>query len=182
MPAKMIRCPEGHFFDSEKHTACPWCAPQVVVADVAEPDKTRKLDVPGDASASPPTAPLGGVTKRLDLTEAGTRPVVGWLVCVEGPDKGKDYRLHSEKNFIGREPGMDILIAGDASVSRRKHAILTFDPKKRNFWLQPGESESLVYLNEELVNAPVLLAPYQIVEVGKSRLVLVPFDTEKFPL
>ncbi len=23
---KMIRCPEGHFYDPAKHNACPWCA------------------------------------------------------------------------------------------------------------------------------------------------------------
>ena len=26
---------------------------------------------------------------------SGFNPVVGWLVCVDGPDKGTDYRIHT---------------------------------------------------------------------------------------
>jgi hypothetical protein len=116
------------------------------------------------------------------MTQEGTRPVVGWLVCVEGPDRGKDFRLHAEKNFIGRDNGMDICLARDEAVSRGRHAIVVFDPKKRNFWLYPGEAQGLVYLREELVNSPVQVGPYEVIEVGASKLVIVPFDTEKYPL
>ena len=179
---KMARCPEGHFFDSEKHTSCPWCAPQVVVQDQPAPDQTRKLDQPGGDPASVPAEPLGGKTIRLGQTTEGIRPVVGWLVCIEGLDKGADYRLHAEKNFVGRDAGMDIAIKKDESVSRNRHAVVIFDPKKRNFWLDKGESQGLVYKNDELVNSPVPIQPYEVIELGKSKLVLVPFDTEKFPL
>ena len=56
-------------------------------------------------------------------------PVVGWLVCLAGPDRGKDFRLHAEKNFIGRAPNMDVCVAGDETVSRERHAMVIFDPK-----------------------------------------------------
>lgn len=32
----------------------------------------------------------------------GIDPVVGWLVCIEGAEKGKDYRLLGRINTIGR--------------------------------------------------------------------------------
>jgi hypothetical protein len=195
---KMTRCAEGHFFDSEKHQSCPWCAPTAGGAREAVPppipDRTKKLNdsASGGAAASPPAPAFvppppkpeaaPGSTKRLDSTEAGTRPVVGWLVCIEGPDRGKDYRLHAEKNFIGRDSSMDICLARDESVSRSKHAIFVFDPKKRNYWLYPGDAQGLVYLREELVNTPMQVGPYEVIEVGSSKLVLVPFDTERYPL
>src|SRR5690242_13732720 len=105
MADKMTRCPEGHFFDAAKHNACPWCAlPQ----DSGSEQKTRPVAPPPlPQPAAPPPIPAGpkpGATVRLGMPAAELRgdPVVGWLVCVEGPDRGKDYRLHSEKNFVGR--------------------------------------------------------------------------------
>jgi len=75
---------------------------------------------------------------------------------------------------------MDIAIANDESISREKHATVTFDPKKRMLWLVPGDSTGLVYLNETLVNSPAELKPDDVIELGKSKLVLVPFQSEKF--
>ncbi|WP_424766536.1 hypothetical protein [Paenibacillus sp. sgz302251] len=36
----------------------------------------------------------------IQLQDGGIDPVVGWLVCVEGPHKGNDFRLHSERNLL----------------------------------------------------------------------------------
>lgn len=43
-------------------------------------------------------------------------PVVGWLVCIAGSEKGKDFRIVSERNFLGRGEGMDIGIEGDMNI------------------------------------------------------------------
>ncbi len=181
---KMIRCPQGHFFDQEKHDSCPWCS----LSEEEQPqgqEKTRKLDLERPHPPTPPPSPVpspagGPKTRRLDQTEDGIRPVMGWLVCVEGPDKGSDYRLHTGKNFLGRDPSMDVCIRRDRAVSRLRHAVVTFEPKKGAFWLQPGDSEGLVYLDDELVSAHTQIAPDQVIEVGDSRLVLVPFDKGKY--
>src|SRR5262249_26846325 len=99
----MTRCSHGHFFDSAKHSSCPYCG---VGADVAE-GKTRH--VPDPAAGAAPSSPSPAASADPGVTRAvyrdsttGISPVVGWLVCVEGPDKGRDFRIHSEKNFIGR--------------------------------------------------------------------------------
>jgi hypothetical protein len=106
---------------------------------------------------------------------AGADPVTGWLVCVLGPDRGRDYRIKIEKNFIGRSPSMDIAIQNDESISRERHAVVAFDPKKQAFWLAPGETAGLVYLNGELVQAPVQLKEHDTIELGNSKLVFIPF-------
>ena len=183
----MIRCAEGHFYDPAKQSSCPWCgvasAAQASPADSLHEGKTQPVR-PVDR-VPPPLPPSirtpEGATKALHRQASGVSPVVGWLVCVEGPDRGQDYRIHMEKNFVGRSPAMDIPIANDDSISREKHAAITFDPKKRVFWLVPGESTGLVYLNETLVNSPVELKADDVIELGKSKLVLVPFASEKFP-
>jgi hypothetical protein len=185
----MIRCSEGHFYDPGKHNACPWCGVAAQGQSQAETLPLRPVDRPAPTPAAAPTpgtgpastpvrAPDYGATKALHREASGLRPVVGWLVCIEGPDRGQDYRIHMEKNFIGRSNTMDIAIMGDESISREKHATVTFDPKKSVFWLLPGDSSGLVYLNESLVNAPTELKADDVIELGNTKLVLVPFGRQ----
>lgn len=39
----------------------------------------------------------------------GNDYVTGWLVCVKGPEKGRDYRLHHGFNRLGRSMDMDVI-------------------------------------------------------------------------
>jgi hypothetical protein len=187
MPDKMTRCPEGHFYDPAKHNSCPWCA---LPADSGSGEqKTRPVHAPPpmpDASALP-AGQAGGAkhpaaTVRYGMATKPEKadPVVGWLVCLEGTDRGRDYRLHAEKNFIGRAPHMDVSIEGDNTVSREKHAVVVFDPKKQTFWLLPGEASGLVYLNGEMINSPAQIKRDDVLEVGQTKLVLFPFCGDKY--
>ncbi|HKV39740.1 MAG TPA: FHA domain-containing protein, partial [Blastocatellia bacterium] len=107
-------------------------------------------------------------------------PVVGWLVCIKGPDLGRDYRIRAERNFIGRSDEMDICIASDASISRERHAVVTYNPTKNSFRLAPGESRGMVCLNEEEVETPVPLSAYDRIQLGESELIFIPFCGESF--
>ena len=183
----MVRCSEGHFYDPAKHGACPWCAKPLELGGGAGADPTAGKTKPVAAveaalSPAPPAsaASMAGVTKRVGPKELGIDPVVGWLVCVDGPDKGRDYRIHSERNFIGRAHSMDICINGDDTISREKHAILSFDPKKKQYWIQPGDSTGLVYLNGEAVYVPQPLQARDTIEIGQSKLQFIPFVNETF--
>ena len=40
--------------------------------------------------------------------------------------------------------------------------------------------QGLVFLNEEEVDAPIELAPYDRIEIGNTQLLFVPFCGEKF--
>ena len=62
--------------------------------------------------------PLGHQTRPM-------LPVVTWLVCIDGPSKGRDYRIHSQNNFIGRSRSMDICIEGDNTISSERSAVLS---------------------------------------------------------
>lgn len=99
---------------------------------------------------------------------------------MEGPDKGRDFRIKMEKNFIGRASNMDISIPGDDGISRERHGVVIFDPKNKTFWLAPGESAGLVYLNGNLVHAATQMQPNDVIEIGKSKLVLIPFCGDKY--
>jgi hypothetical protein len=106
--------------------------------------------------------------------------VVGWFVCIEGPDKGKDFRILAKNNTIGRSEKMDICLKGDTTISRENHARLGYDEKHNVFHLIPGESENNIYIGDEPIYVPTKLAAYQLIELGETKLVFVPFCNEKF--
>ena len=135
---------------------------------------TRRKDNRGD-SLLDDAATVAKIRKELDID-----PVTGWLVCVKGPDRGRDYRIRSEKNFIGRSDRMDICIRGDETISRENHAAVSYNFRKNTFKLHPGDGRGLVFLNEEEVDAPIELAPYDRIEIGNTQLLFVPFCGEKF--
>lgn len=101
-------------------------------------------------------------------------------MCLDGPDKGRDFRLHAEKNFLGRSPAMDVSLRGDETISRERHAAIVYDPKKQAFWLLPGEAAGLVYLNGEVVHAPAPMNADDVLELGRTKLVLIPFCGPKY--
>ncbi len=128
--------------------------------------------------------PAGGTEPVRSQIPSGnfrvSTPCVGWLVALKGVHVGQDYRLKAGKNFIGRDSKMDILLDGDKSVSRNKHAIVVYEPKKHLYLVQPGESSELVYLNDTVVLNPMKLSAYDIITVGEVDLLFMPLCGEKF--
>lgn len=107
-------------------------------------------------------------------------PVVGWLVCTGGSNFGKSFCLYSGKNFIGRSADMDICLQGDETISRFKHAIITYEPRARKFFAQPGESHELFYVNDNVVLTSAELNDRDEISVGQTTLVFVPFCDDRF--
>lgn len=145
-------------------------------------------------AASPLTAAISQAKKEISMgaapdddaktvryyeTESGIEPVVGWLVCIEGEEQGKSYNLKDGRNFIGRSAQMDIVLK-DNTVSRDKHAVILYEPKKREFLAQPGESRELFYLNDEVVLGFVKLKVNDVIQIGNTKLMFIPFCSEAF--
>ncbi len=124
--------------------------------------------------------PDEGRTVAVDMKKVGIDPVVGWLVCIKGPSRGRDYRIRSGRNGIGRSEAMDVQIAGDDTVSRENHAFLVYEPRKRIFSIRPGDGRGLVYLNGDEVIHAADLKGYDIIELGETQLMFVPLCSEKF--
>lgn len=158
----LSRCLNGHMFSSRRHgNTCPYC--NVVVEQSSK--NTSQISQSGEEVEK--TMPYLGETE-------GIEPVTGWLVCIEGPQMGQDYRIVSEKNFIGRAEDMHIRIIGDNTISRRNHAVIVYDPKKRNFFLLPGDASGLAYHNNEAVYSPTELSPYDVIQLGRSIFIFIP--------
>ena len=104
----------------------------------------------------------------------------GWIGCRAGKRQENDNKVQAGKNFIGRADDMDVQILGDDQISRRNHAVIVYDPKKRETTLLPGESQGLVYLDGDVVFLPTVIEAYAKIEMGSSKFVFIPFCGEHF--
>lgn len=120
------------------------------------------------------------VTQSYIPGNLNIEPVVGWLVVISGENAGKSYVLKAGRNFIGRAASMDVILNGDMSISRDRHAIVLYEPKRREFLVQPGESRELFYLNDEVVLTTIKLNAFDKLLIGKTQLVFVPLCGENF--
>ena len=163
MGAKLTQCPNGHYYDAEQYTSCPYCQ-SVTSNSFNDTDRVTDSFIPAQGSGygyggngnddrtmpidhiserqpmrytSPtatPTAPLNQRTAAQEAYDEGKtvpyfggfpetdipagdnvttnpsfsgnvrnpKPVVGWLVCVEGTNYGHSFCLYAGKNFVGR--------------------------------------------------------------------------------
>lgn len=135
------------------------------------------------------TLPPRGYEMRVDAEhktvgrmkrEQGMEPVVGWLVCIEGSDRGKDYHLYGRINTVGRNENMDVCIHGDTGITRDTHVKIAYDPKKNNFYIVPGNASDNTYLNDEPVYMQTRLNAYDLIEMGETKLLFIPLCEQRF--
>ncbi len=107
-------------------------------------------------------------------------PVVGWIICVEGECKGESFNIKSGRNNIGRSLTNDIALAKEKSVSRERHAAITFEPNKKKFYIQSGESSGLTYVNDELIMMFTELKDYDEITLGESKYIFLRLCGDRF--
>ena len=110
----------------------------------------------------------------------GFTPVVGWLVCVDGPAEGMDYRIRAGYNYIGRDESVDVCILGDNNISRGRHAMIAYDPQDKVYFFGPADGKSIVRKNNRMVMGPTELTAYDVLQIGSTKLMFVPLCGEHF--
>ena len=108
-----------------------------------------------------------------------TEPVVGWLVCVEGPARGTDYRLHAGYNYIGRESG-DVRIRGDQQISRQNHAMVAYDSGEHLYFVGPSAGRNLIKVNGHAVLQAAEIKNYDVISIGTTKLIFVGLCGQQF--
>ena len=154
---------------------------------------TQKMDVSRSQSPLSPdekTRVVGGrrgqqsqqdLQERAEKADGMDDPVVGWLAIVEGPGKGQARQLGYGSNTIGRgETARINLDFGDDQISRGGHAIVTYDPRGKKFYVQHGGGTNLTYLNDQPVLIPIELPALSHISIGNTILRFVPLCGEEF--
>lgn len=168
-----------------------------ILTNVPSEEKTQPVEAPADITGqSDESGKLADIMEELlgeklgempeeekDKTISlfggalGVQPVTGWLVCINGTESGKDYRLHAGKNFVGRSMAMDVSIVGDKSVARNKHCSVVYEPNGNTFYVS-SEAGNVVYLNDKTVESYTEVLADDILKIGETELVLVPYCKE----
>ena len=163
----------GHFYDSAIHSQCPYCNE---LNNVTRLPDAGVIMPPFDQT--PPIGPdeddmYGDCFDRVD-------PVVGWLVVINGHERGRDYHIHSDNNFIGRHEKSDICLRGYEEIYREKHANISYDTHENKYYLSPGEGPRLIRHNSEAIFKTVELQAYDIIEMGRTQFLFLPLCSERF--
>lgn len=189
----IIKCENGHFYDGQKYENCPFCRKearhsgkdarfrdQVTVSsyqmDQEDSGKDKETVWLQDAGKNPGSedAKTVGIYSRF----TGNDFVTGWLVCVSGPERGRDYRLHYGFNRIGRGLTMDICMVEDEMISRSAHCSVVYEHRKNTFALVP-ESGCLTYYQGEVLEKPVKLVTGDRFRIGETELEFIAFCREE---
>lgn len=158
--AALFECPYcGYDYDAiEKETTCPNCGKNHDAALSECPycgydDKTK-----------PPVD-----DEKMTL-------VVGWLVCIAGADKGRDFRLHVDNNSVGRGVENDINLK-DTKVSRQRHFSVVYDSENDNYFVMMGGGTGIVRVNNLPLGGNTSLKMGDKIRVGDTTLVFIPLET-----
>ena len=195
-------CSAGHVYDADQFPSCPYCnrnTRAIQFGATAAPAGYGATTAPAGYGAAPAerddtigqTVMPEAIRRRMEQErdnrtvgefkwKLGYEPVVGWLVCVEGPEGGKDYRLFGRINSIGRAEDNDVVLAQEHTVSQKNHVRIAYDAKHNNFQLIPGEGTNVTYLNDEPLYVPQKLNAYDVLEMGDTKLIFVPLCSERF--
>ena len=112
--------------------------------------------------------------RRGDFNED---PVVGWLVVVGGPGLGSYRPIYEGNNTVGRSAGQRVPIDfGDDAISAEEQAYIRYDSSERSFLFVPNLAKTnVVAINDKRPTAAVTLQAMDVIMMGRTQLVFVPF-------
>jgi hypothetical protein len=131
------------------------------------------------SSAGPKTKIFGGSSEELKYYQ---EPVVGWLVVVGGPGLGAFRPIFVGSNTIGSDSGQRIPIDfGDDYISKEEQAYIRYDADDRQFLFIPNLAKTnVVSIDNVKPTSAVRLMPYDIISMGNTKLVFIPFCGDEF--
>ena len=190
---EMRKCINGHYYDASVHQECPYCSNRAsggMTLPLEENGESLTIPLTTDSNSDGHTAALNYAINNADSDESrtvalikeekGIDPVVGWIICVEGNEKGRDYRIHADNNYIGRSSRMDICIRGDETVSRDNHAVISYDTVDNTYYFSPGDGRAIVRLNEKALFQTSEIKAYDKITIGKSSFLFIPLCGDEF--
>ena len=154
------QCAFGHFYDASLHERCPYCPP-------GSPDFSQPRIIPRETLED-------GASPQANMASAEIQPVVGWLVCVSGPERGRSYALHRDNNFVGRGDALDVDLRCDAALHRDRPFVIVYDSRSRAFFCGLLNGCDMVRLNGAPLAATTRLNAGDRLELGQTGLWFVP--------
>lgn len=103
-------------------------------------------------------------------------PIIGWLVCINGVEKGRDYQLvmSPNGNGIGSSDNMTVVVK-DSDVEPEYHATIFYDERCGKSYIVPGFGKRAVRVNGQILFGVTYLKPYDRIALGTSEYVFIQF-------
>ena len=119
---------------------------------------------------------------RVERGEFNQDPVVGWLVVVGGPGIGNYRPIFEGNNTVGRSDKNRVPIDfGDDAISSEEQVYIRYDSSDRSFLFVPNLAKTnVVSLNAKRPTGAVELAQMDVITMGRTQLVFVPFCGPEF--
>lgn len=167
-------CSNGHFYDDEKFFRCPYCG---ITLDSGDNERTQMR--PGEMSekiygSDSDSAEEDDRTIAFWKETDDREYVTGWLVCISGPEKGRDFRIHYGFNRIGRSYNMDICVEDDLQITRDNHCSIVYDRESNAFSVLPSTG-AVTYLNNAVLMQAETLKNRDRIRIGKSTFEFIAF-------
>jgi len=151
--ANFKTCPNGHNYDANVHSSCPFCPANTAGNDyektVTDFKKTQLFEgnnqqfgktMINEETVDFKTTPVSSGNqhpfKRTTIVDTASsaaplqqnekRKLVGWLATFSNDEYGQDYKLYVGKNKIGSGADCDVVI-NDSSISGEHTTILFRD-------------------------------------------------------
>jgi len=195
---RMVTCNNGHYYDQEKNTTCPYCAnnggidvqtKQTVFQSGGGDEEKTALYQSSSNDDEKTVYHAGGSSVSDSLSEPvqeeqnPLEPILlsGWLAITSEAGRGKSFTLTFGMNTIGRSEENHISIQnGDSSISREKHAVIIYDYSNNLFFIKHGDGQFLSYVNGEVLLDTRQLKANDKIKVGSTELIFIPLCSEVF--
>ena len=126
----------------------------------------KKKEPTGNAPVVEAPAPeFGEATQFIQVVPERPKECVGWVVALNGPLKGQDFRLVTGKNVIGTAADSDIVLT-DQYMSAR-HAVIRHE--EGTFVLVDLDSTNGTYVNDDRCSKEELIDNDRV-RLGRSEL------------
>ncbi len=147
------------------------------IVEFAAPPTTRVVRGGGKQQADAPRTQLVRGKVQVERGAFEQDPVVGWLVVVGGPGIGRFRPIFEGNNTVGRSTSQRIpLDFGDDTISSEEQAYIRYDSSARSFLFVPNLAKTnVVSLNDKRPTGAVELSQMDVITVGRTQLVFVPF-------
>lgn len=160
-------------------------APLAIESRQAEPDApptTRVVRQPLKAAEEPARTTLVRGKMQVKRGSFEQDPVVGWLVVVGGPGIGQYRPIFEGNNTVGRSDKNRIPVDfGDDAISSEEQAYIRYDSAERSFLFVPNLAKTnVVSVNEKRPTGAVELSQMDVITMGRTQLVFVPFCGPEF--
>ena len=143
----LIKCKNGHFYDSEKFLSCPHCSNEQAGIEaqnlLGQDQHDINTDIP-QSSGYPGQVSAHGKT-------------VGWLVCISGAVLGESFCIRE-----------------GATVSRKTHAVITYEPEQNSCILYPQKSSQTI-CNDRVIKRKKTLKNRDVVVFGTCTFIFIAF-------